>query len=84
MFAVKNKLKAHIELFLDVKYPKNKTHMFFALMLDPRYLSMTSLLQLHQVENISSYTYLSNMAGMLLNYVVASEEKIKSSNRIFC
>jgi len=48
------KLKKHIESFLDVNCPKNKAHMLFAFLLDPRFLQMKSLLKLHKLEKVNS------------------------------
>jgi len=73
--AIKEKLKAHIQPFLDVDCPKNKAHMFFALLLDPRFLQMKSLLKLHAAENINSYTYFSHMTEKLFDYVIAADNK---------
>jgi len=60
-FAVGQKLKIHIEPFLDVNCPKNKAHMLFGFLLDPRFLQMKSLLQLHKLEKVNSHEYFSNL-----------------------
>ena len=73
--AIKENLKAHIQPFLDVDCPKNKAHMFFALLLDPRFLQMKSLLKLHAAEKINSYTYFSHMTEKFFDYVIAADNK---------
>ena len=73
--AVKDKLNPHIQPLMNFTCEKNKAHMFFSMLLDPRFLQMKSLLKLHEAENISSYMYFSHMTEYLFDYVVAAEDK---------
>ena len=73
--AVREKLRPHIKPLLDVDCPKNKGHMFFSMILDPRFLQMKSLLKLHGVESVNSYAFFSRLTSMLFEYIVAAEDK---------
>ena len=77
--AMKDKLRSHIESFLNFECSKNKAHMFFALMLYPRYLQMKSLLEVHVAEGVSSYSYFQRLTEKLLDYIASAEDKISSS-----
>ena len=65
----------NIEPFLDVNCPKNKAHMLFAFLLDPRFLQMKSLLKLHKLEKVNSHEYFSNLTEKFFDYVIAADKK---------
>jgi len=73
--SVKAKLQSHLDPLFNVRCPKQKAHMAFSMILDPRYLQLTSLLGLHIAMDCNSATYLSHINDMLLVYIVAAEEK---------
>ena len=52
-----------------------KSHMFFSLILDPRYIQLNALLQLHKLEKHDAGNYFKYMMDLLLEYIVAAEEK---------
>ena len=72
--SVEKKLKTFLDPFLTL-CDKKKAHMFFALIPDPRYLQLSSIFELHKSENINSSEYFVHMMELLLDYVIAVEEK---------
>ena len=79
--AVEKKLKVFLDPFLTLCH-KKKSHMFFALILDPRYLQLSSIIELHESENIDSSKYFVHMMDLLLEYVIAAEERKNPSVKV--
>lgn len=67
-----NNLKKWIEPFVST-CTKPKARMFFLLILDPQYLQLTTILQLHKIETYDSNFYFTHMMELFLVHVVAAE-----------
>ena len=72
---VREKLLPFLKPLLRYDCPDEKSHLFFALLLDPRYANLKVLLKLHRTLNFVSQPYISMMISKFYSYLVAAEER---------